>query len=85
MKIDLLRYDLPFELPRDMVKEAVLDEFDIHLIDPIVSGLYNTQIETVENLWTTFRVAFGRSFIFGAAALFTLADQLNELVIDYYQ
>ena len=72
-------------LPQFMLEES-LQETYFPVMDQFTAVIDLKQRETLDAMWTGFRIAYARAFVFGAAALFTLADQLEALIDpDYYQ
>ena len=78
--------DIPM-LPRDLLRESLKDLQAREIATQFVAAVDLKQRETLDLMWTGFRVAYARQFVFAAAGLFTLADQLEALVDPdkYYQ
>ena len=75
-----------FPFPHVMLEESIQETF-FPVMDQFAAVIDLKQRETLGHLWTGFRVGFARAFIFGAAGLLTLADQLEAIINPdkYYQ
>ena len=72
-------------LPHIKLKESVQQQF-FPVMDQFAAVIDLKQKETLDYMWTGFRIGYARSFVFAAASLLTLADQLEALIdSDYYQ
>ncbi len=67
----------------DMLNVVLYDSMNFVLEDGPQEMIY----DFLDTAWTGFRVTYARNFLFGAAALFTIADQLEALIYPdkYYQ
>ncbi len=72
-----------FDDAADMLNVVLYDSMNFVLED----GPQEITYDFLDTAWTGFRTAYARNFLFGAAALFTIADQLETLINPdkYYQ
>ncbi len=66
-------------LPHVMLEESIQENF-FPVMQQFSAVIDLKQRETLDLMWTSFRIGYARQFIFGAASLLTLADQLEALV-----
>ncbi len=70
--------DLMF--PSDFLEESVMDLQAEEFATQFAAVIDLKVKETLDNMWYGFRVGIARNFIFGASALFSIADQLEALL-----
>ncbi len=66
-------------LPHVMLEESIEETF-FPVMDQFTAVIDLKQRETLDLMWTGFRIGYARAFIFGAAGLLTLADQLEAII-----
>jgi hypothetical protein len=66
-------------LPQYMLEESVQETF-FPVMDQFAAVIDLKQRETLDLMWTAFRIGYARAFIFGAAGLLTLSDQLEAII-----
>ena len=72
--------DSDLMLPSDFLRESVMDLQAEEFATQFAAVVDLKVKETLDYMWYGFRVGIARNFIFGASALFTIADQLEALV-----
>jgi hypothetical protein len=68
------------KLPSDFLQERIMELPIQEALTPFVAIADIKQRELLDAMWSGFRIGYARHFVFGASALFSLADQLEALV-----
>lgn len=72
--------DTEIWLPSDFLTHSVSELQAEEAATQFVAVIDLKVKETLDNMWYGFRVGIARNFIFGASALFSIADQLEALL-----